>query len=230
MGLALVVGILSDLKKEDPEGFAAHSGYFDGANALLAANKAAPHEEPTDGEVWDAEMYGYSGLHYLRRLAAHVDMGGKLPGPGDENSSDDERLAAYFQDVIDGTPGFLQSLLGKKSKFLRGFDHLIVHSDAEGFYLPADFPEVLFGDDQTEIPGGMVGSAPRLLKECERLARILEIPPDITKDSEELWVAADTQGEGDAVWQQYGVESFTCVALIEGCRKSIETGAALVFS
>jgi hypothetical protein len=229
MGLALSVGLLSDLKRNDNEGFEAFSTYFVNLNRLLESNNLPVHSEPFDIEPWDAEMFGYSGLHYLRRLAAYVDSGIELPGPGDDNSAQDERLEAYFSDVIGKQPSFLTALFRKRKGFKRGFDHLIVHSDAEGFYLPLDFPGVLFADDE-EIPGGMVGSTPRLLSECDRLAKILDIPAHITKDSDELWEAIESQGEGETLWQRYGVESFTCVALREACRVSMRTGAAIVFN
>ena len=229
MGLALAVGILGDLKESDSEGFDVFRSYFDNVNALLAANGLSPHLEPEDSPPWGAEMFGYAGLHYLRRLAAYVDSGVNLPGPGGENSAEDERLEAYFNDVTGESRGLLKGLFRKRVRFGREFDHLIVHSDAEGFYLPLEFPNVLFGSDD-QIPGGMLGSAPRLLIECDRLARILGIPPEITKDSEALWDAADSQGMGEKTWQQYGVESFTCVALREACHQSIKSGAAIVFS
>ena len=230
MGLALEVGVLADLKENDSEGFDAFASYFANVNTLLAKHGLPAHSEPIDVSVWGAEMYGYSGLHYLRRLAAFLDSGVELPGPGDQDSSADARLEAYFSDVTGGSGGFLKSIFSKKPQFKREFDHLIVHSDAEGFYLPVDFPDVLFSSDDREVPGGMVGSAPRLLAECDRLARVLGIPSEITKDAEELWDAADSQGEGESTWQQYGVESFTCVALREACVASMKTGAAIVFT
>jgi hypothetical protein len=230
MGLALSVGLLADLKQNDTEGFADFSAHFSAVNKLLAARGLPGHTEPDDIAPWDAEMYGYSGMHYLRRLAAHVDSGLSLPEPGNENSSEDKRLEAYFDHVANRSPGFVKGLFGRRNKFRREFDHLIVHGDAEGFYLPQDFQSVLFDEDGLGIPGGMVGSTPRLMSECDRLARILEIPPQITKDSDELWGAADSQGQGDSIWQRYGVESFTCVALREACRVSLQTGAAIVFT
>src|SRR3970040_125744 len=161
MGLALSVGLLSDLKKNDPEGSATFSSYFGEVNKLLTANNLPSHVEPDGVAPWDAEMFGYSGLHYLRRLAAYVDSGLELPPPGNADSSDDERLAAYFGHVTGEQPGMFKSLLRKVPRFRREFDHLIVHSDAEGFYLPLDFPDVLIANDGLQIPGGMVGSTPR---------------------------------------------------------------------
>lgn len=190
MGLALCVGILGDLRENDPEGFDACASYFDHVNALLAESGLPRHVEPTDVGPWDAEMYGYSGLHYLRRLAAYVDSGAELPGPGGQDSSKDPRLEAYFNDVTGEHGGVLKSLLRKRPQFKREFDHLIVHSDAEGFYLPIDFRQVLFASNEDRIPGDMVGSTPRLLSECDRLARVLGIPPQVTRDADELWEAA----------------------------------------
>lgn len=230
MGLALSVGLLGDLRVNDPEGLDGYVDIFDSLNALLRANDLPAHNEPLDVEVWDAEMFRYSGLHYLRRLAAYVDSGRDLPGPGDSDSSADEVLEAYFNDVTRKKAGLIGSIFGKRKQFRREFDHLIVHSDAEGFYLPVDFPNVLFASEDMQVPGAMVGSVPRLLGECDRLAGILDIPPDITPDSDELWEAADAQGEGSAPWEQYGVESFSCVALREACRRSLKTGAAIVFT
>jgi hypothetical protein len=229
VGLALCVGLLRDLKANDAEGFETFSAYFNEVNSLLAENGLPGHIEPENAAPWDAQMLGYSGLHYLRRIAAYIDSGLELPLPGDQNSSDDARLQSYLNDVTGAKTGGLKKLFQKRVRFKREFDHLIVHSDAEGFYLPIDFPNVLIADDG-RVPGGMVGSTPRLLAECGRLARVLGIPSHITKDSEELWDAADSQGEGEAIWQRYGVESFSCVALREACRTSMQTGAAVVFA
>ena len=229
MGLALSVGLLSDLRENDADGYRVVTEYFEAVNKLLSASSLPPHSEPLDVEPWGADMYGYSGLHYLRRLAAYVDSGPGLPPPGDGNSLNDIRLKAYFEAVVGSAPaGWLKRLSGRP-RFKRAFDHLILHSDAEGFYLPQDFPQVLFAPEGANIPGGMLGSTQRLLAECDRLARLLEIPEGLTKDSEELWEAADSQGKGDSVWQRYGVESFTCVALQAACRRSLATRAAVAF-
>ena len=230
MGLSLSVGMLSDLKEHDTEGLEFFREYFKEANKVLAANGLPAHVEPHDCAVWNADMYGYSGLHYLRRLAAYVDSGSDMPAPGTNDSSKDERLQGYFDDVEGKRPGIFKSLFSKPFRYGRNFDHLIVHSDAEGFYLPQDFPDVLFATNGEDVPGGMIGSTPRLLRECEQLAKVLGIPPDLDTQSEALWEASDSQGEGDELWQRYGVESFSCVVLMEACRCSISSGAAVVFA
>jgi hypothetical protein len=229
VGLDVSVGVIADLRTNDPEGAEHFATYFSAINVALAEAGLPKHVEPTDCECWSAQMFGYSGLHYLRRIAAHMDAGQPLPPPGDEASSDDPLLAAYFDDVSGRRPGLLQRITQRSPRFSRTFDHLLVHSDAEGFYLPQDFPNVLFADDEA-VPGGMLGSVPRLLSELERLAAALAIPDDLHVQSEALWEAADSQGEGDKTWQRYGIESFSCVVLREACRRSLASGAAVVFS
>jgi hypothetical protein len=229
MGLGLEVGILADLRVNDEEGYEYFRSHLEALNRYLQQANIPEHEEREDGEVWSAEMFGYSGLHYLRRFAAHLDLTGRLPSPGGDDSSNDPILEQYYQ-VADGAKGsFLSRLWGKHKNIKRTFDHLIVHSDAEGFYLPIEFPNVLFPDESLAIAGGMVGSSYSLLRECERIAAALEIPADLDETSDALWEAADSQGEGSLKWERYGVESFSCICLIRGCRKSIESGAVLVF-
>ena len=145
-------------------------------------------------------MFGYSGLHYLRRVAAYLDSTGRLPEPGKDNASEDPVLEQYFQDVTGTKPSFLTRLLNKQPNFQRGLDHLIVHSDAEGFYVPIEFPDVLYAYEEREVAGGMLGSSYRLLSECKRIAAELEIPSDLDETSDALWEAADSQGEGTQKW------------------------------
>jgi hypothetical protein len=227
--LALEVGILADLKDNDPDGFEYHAGAISRVNTFLASRGLRQHSEPASCEVWSGEMLGYSGLHDLRRLAAHVDSKGGLPEPSTGDSSEDETLAAYFASVEGKRPPLISRLLRSGPSFRRGFDHLIVHSDAEGYYLPFEVDEVLFPPEASQIPGGMVGSAPKLLAELNRLAELLEIPSDLKEDADELWEAADTPSSGGGRWRRYGRESFGCVTLREGCRKAISAGALLVF-
>ncbi len=230
MGLALSVGILADLRENDEDGYEYFKSQLEALNRYLQRTNIREHMEPEDCEVWSADMFGYSGLHYLRRIAAHLDLTGRLPSPGGDDSSKDPILEKYYQAADGVRASFISRLLGKQKDFKRSFDHLILHSDAEGFYLPIDFPGVLFPDDSFEIAGCMVGSSYQLLRVCERIAAALEIPPDLDETSDALWEAADSQGEGSVKWERYGIETFSCVCLRRGCRKSIESKAALVFT
>ena len=225
MGLDICVGIPAEVRESDPEYLDYFERQMETVNGVLEAFGLPEHKEPPDIEderAVECEMYGYTGLHCLRRLAAHLALKGELPPPGDDEAASDPVLNDYYK-IFD-------------ANFARGnatgipFQHLIVHSDAEGFYLPVEFEDVLIPDASLEIAGGMIGSSHALLRECRELAQALELPGDLAADVEALWAAAETQGEGETKWERYGVESFTCFNLIRACEASVETGAAVVFA
>jgi len=223
MGLAVFVGMLVDAAESDPELFDSMREDLANANAVLAEHGLPTYDEP-ETAAWEPlsfDMYGYSGLHYLRRIAAHLAAGRTLPSPGDDDASDDPVQEAYYDAVVGK-----RRLFRKSPRFDRRFDHLLVHSDAEGFYVPVEFGEVLFSDD---VPGAMLGSSHALRRECEELAQALGVPADLDPESEELWNASEEQGAGDG-WRRYGVESFTCVRLLAAARESVQRGAAVVFA
>src|ERR1035438_8868305 len=178
MGLAVEVGYLADLGQNDEEGAQSFRDGLAQLNSFLASQGLSPHNEPETCEVLSFDMYGYSGLHYLRRIAAHLDLRGILPPPGEEDASEDEIMAEYYRLADQASPGFFGRLFGKRSR-ARTFDHLMLHSDAEGYYLPQGFRSVLFPADEFQIPGSMIGSSHRLHEECMQLAAALQLPPDL---------------------------------------------------
>lgn len=216
MGLDLEVGILADFKEADAEGFAYFKEQFGILNQFLSDAGLGTHVEPEElDEVFSCRMYGYSGLHYLRRIAAHLALGGPIPPPGDDEAATDPVLDRdYFDSFI----------TAEHPKY----QHLIVHSDTEGFYVPIDFEEALVA---TDIPllGGMLGSTQRLQAECRELAGILGVPARMTAQADEIMNAIETQGQGREKWQQYAIETFTCLQLIAACDTSLRTKAAIVF-
>jgi hypothetical protein len=234
MGLCVCVGFAADLKENDSEGYENFKALMTKVNQALNAEGLPPHHEPdsvSPADFLSLDMFGYSGLHYLRRVAAHITFTRKLPSPGDDDSSKDPLVERYYTESLEEkAPKGLLSLF-KKSPKIKNFDfnHLMHHSDCEGYYLPLEFTRVLFPDPKLEIPGAMIGSAHRLLQECQRLAAALAIPRDMDSESDELLEAAQNQGEGEG-WRRYGVESFTCVRLIHACEASIRSGAALVYA
>ena len=99
-------------------------------------------------------------------------MAGKsLPSPGKDSPEKDPLLEEYYsslgEDTGESNPGEM-----------RRFDHLLFHSDCEGFYVPVKFSEVIFTDQELEIPGEMIGSSYMLLEECKASAQYLELPLD----------------------------------------------------
>lgn len=231
MGLSLAVGILADLKKADEEGFLHFQAEFAKINEALRTAGLPPYQEPVEiRKDYSGYMYGYSGLHYLRRIAAHLWAGRGLPEPGDDSSGKDPIMRKYYDRLGDPPASFLAGLLGRKRPVAPRFDHLMFHSDAEGFYIPVRFTEVIYPDAKLAIAGGMIGSSPVLKGECEALARALELPLDLDPESEEVWGATESQGKGDTKWKKYGIESFTCLRLWQASRVSVEQGAAIVFT
>jgi hypothetical protein len=225
LGLAICVGVPSEIRESDPEYVAYFEQQVEAINEVLESFGLPPHREPFDVEderTLECDMIGYSGLHYLRRVAAHLALGRELPPPGDDGAASDPVLSDYCR-IFDAS-------------FARGqangmpFQHLIVHGDAEGYYLPVEFEDVIIPDASLEIAGGMLGSSHALLRECRELAQALELPADLGLDDEAVFEAVESQGEGEAKWERYGVETYTCLALISACEASINTGAAVVFA
>jgi hypothetical protein len=62
-----------------------------------------------------------------------------------------------------------------------------------------------------------------------RLAALLELPLDLDPESDELFQALKSQGQGEELWQRYGIESYICLNLYLACERSLKTGAAIVF-
>jgi hypothetical protein len=202
---------------------------WDRGSVQLASVGLPPHCEPERCEIFSCDMYGYSGIHYLRRIAAHLDLRGALPPPGGEDASKDEVMEEYYRLAGQEHEGGLLGRLFRRAPPHRTFDHLLLHSDAEGYYLPQDFSTVLFPPQSFQVPGEMVGSSTRLLDECKRLAEALQVPLDLDPEAEEVWEATNSQGHGNLQWQRYGIESFVCLRLYNACERSLEHHAAIVF-
>jgi hypothetical protein len=225
VGLSICVGLPAEVREGDPEYLEYFDGQVEAVNGVLDAFGLPEYREPfdiEDGRTFECEVYGDSGLHCLRRLAAHLALRGELPPPGDEDAADDPVLADYNK--------IFEAAFAQGQAAEMPFQHLIVHSDAEGYYVPVEFDAVIILDASQEIAGNIIGSSHALLRECGELARALGLPEGLSAEDEALWEAAENQGEGEAQWERYGVESLTCVQLTRACEASVETGAAVVFA
>ncbi|AGU48555.1 hypothetical protein VAPA_1c14430 [Variovorax paradoxus B4] len=213
MGLSIGVGMLADLLANDPEGAEWLNEGFAAANRKLAEAGLPPHVEPRELPPIEsrAQLDGlpYSFIHHLRRAYAHrVRSPGWMAAPLPEGTDPTED--ATLEDVASG------------------FDsHLLCHSDAEGFYLPVDFEEVLFAEeDETDLPGGMLGSSYRLLEELVLVAPALGIALSNGQlsDAEAARLGASGEDE-EGLYRE--IESW--LLLYESARLSIAHKTAIVF-
>jgi hypothetical protein len=213
VGLAVEVGALGYLVKHDEEGAGWLRDDLMKVNAVLANNGLPPHVEPETLLVArsraDLMGYPYSFIHYLRRVQAYclADPGWSfIPAPADWDRHPDA--------ILDAELALMRS-------------HLICHSDAEGHYLPIDFPQPLFDPGRAEgISGGLLGSSQGLMRELVVLAPVLGVT-----------VAAGQLSDGEArrvngvigqdgPWER---ELIAWLSLFEAARLSIAHKTAISF-
>jgi hypothetical protein len=114
-----------------------------------------------------------------------------------------------------------------KEQFSYTDSHIICHSDCEGFYVPIDFPEPLYGDGDYEVVGGILGSSIRGLAELAQVAPLLSIPlrDGVLTDLEAAVIAQEMDAS-----QPYWIERQVWLTFFEALRNSIEFGTAVVFT
>ncbi|MEV0248061.1 hypothetical protein AB0H76_15820 [Nocardia sp. NPDC050712] len=135
---------------------------LDTINRVLAENGLPLHEESgTEGPVSmraHAGSFPYSFVHYLRRAYAHAYI-----NPGQPLTPVAEGKQPTGDPLIEEVMYMFEC-------------HLICHSDAEGFYVPIDFGEVLVPQDPSiKLAGGLLGSSVALLRELRYVAPYLGI-------------------------------------------------------
>ncbi|MGW4383926.1 hypothetical protein [Kitasatospora sp. NPDC004531] len=211
MGLDVVVGALIGAEQDTADWFREECATI---RAVLEREGLPGWQEPESGQQFGDRVWGYSGLHTLRRLAAHLAATGQLPEPlaEGERASEDRELREAYDDIPDDPAG--------------PFDHLIHHSDCEGYYVPVDFGPVLVDE---EPAGGMLGSSVRLLAELRVVAEALGLPEDLDPDGKEVTDVLDGADPEEKGWKRYGTESFICLQLMRAARHSVETGAVMAF-
>ncbi|MEV0136628.1 hypothetical protein AB0H83_50420 [Dactylosporangium sp. NPDC050688] len=164
MGLNMIVGVLAD---DDGNYAEMVRKDFAAIRELLMREGAGTWNEPTAITTSEFEMSGYSGLHMVRRLAVHLAVDGRLPEPLAEGhkATDDTLLRQVYAVLPSESPG--------------PFDHLVHHSDCEGYYVPAEFERVIVDE---KVRGGYLGSSVRLLAETRRIAQAIGLPEDLDPD------------------------------------------------
>ncbi|RQO59232.1 hypothetical protein DBV14_07920 [Variovorax sp. KBW07] len=214
MGLAISVGALADLLENDTEGAEWLQEDLAVVNKVLAAAGLPPHAEPRELPPLDSRAslrsFPYSFIHYLRRAYAH-----RLVSP--------DWVATPVQDGVDPADDpAIQAALDESDS------HLICHSDAEGFYVPVEFDEVLFSDsDDEELSGGMLGSSYRLRDELVLVAPALGIAlTDGQLSDEEAERIDGLIDDDEGLYREHA----SWLLLYESARLSIAHKTVIVFS
>ncbi|MCJ1676257.1 hypothetical protein MTF65_02550 [Streptomyces sp. APSN-46.1] len=141
-----VVGALVDAEDDDytemvRADFVAIGELLERAGARQWTEPDLDEEECAEFEAW-----GYSGLHTIRRLAVHLAAVGRLPEPFDrtQRATADPLLSKVYEALPSDPPG--------------PFDHLVHHSDCEGYYVPVDFAHVIVDKKGTRRLPGLFGA------------------------------------------------------------------------
>jgi hypothetical protein len=228
MGLTLSVGLLASMSRYTSDRLNYAYDQLAAINQVLLEQGLPEQQEADDLEVWTVDVSGHSGLQTLRRIAAHLWACQGVPEParrgiaGVPETSTDPTLNAYYDEV----QGWLRQ---GAPRYPMAYEHLILHSDDRGYYLPLRFSQVIFTHPGLGIAGTMLGSAPVLMDECRQLLGALEAPPDLALDGEELHEIVINPGRGQG-WHRYGIEVEACLKLLAACQRSLETGALVVFT
>jgi hypothetical protein len=241
MGLGLKVGLLADLDQNDPDSAEAKRHLFAAMAKAMADVGLVPHAEPKDCVIWDADGYRYTGLHALREVAGLVWRGLPIPTDHPLTGTDTPNADALFTTAAaacapERRQGLFERLLGEKRTArppLPPFAHLVLHSDADGFYVPVDFVQPLI---PLPAPAGTellwpLGSVQRLAAELEVLARALGLP-DTLPDPDtllETWLESPSPGPITALWQAQPIATHSLIILRKACDHSLRTGAAIAF-
>ncbi|HEY1068124.1 MAG TPA: hypothetical protein VGE52_18520 [Pirellulales bacterium] len=210
MGLAVSVGMLADLNVHDPDGARWLREALTKVNSVLEENRLPTHSEPEALPALNNRAqvgsYPYSFLHHLRRFAVYALNPDWKPKafPKSKNPANDP---AVFDEMA-----MLSS-------------HLLCHSDSEGFYVPIEFDDPLFADEGA-IPGGMLGSSQRLLKELRDVAPKLGITliDGTLSDAEADRINSVINAEG-----RFWIEQTAWLSLFEAARLSIDHRTAICF-
>lgn len=208
MSLMTVVGYLDS--PHDDEGRRWFQDQLRTINEVLVDHGFGAHTEPeqllpiASAQPWTE--IGSSSLHALRRVAAYRALDGNYvatPFPDTARAADDPAVAK----------------IGARTDL-----HLLCHSDAEGFYVPIDFPEVLIDE---RIAGAYLGSSVRLAHELVLVAPALEIELDrdgtlTPQEAQRLYALTEKE---DGLFR----ELTGWLDLYEAARLSLAQKSAIVF-
>jgi len=210
MGIAISVGILADLIENDPEGADWVREEIEQINIVLSERGLPPHIEseslPPLNSRESVGGFPYPFVHYLRRTYAHIRADSSWqPTP-----------------ILEGQDPIKDTVYRQTEN--NDFDsHLLCHSDAEGYYVPIDFDEVIADE---RVSGEMLGSSIKLMDELVKVAPYLNIPLINGYLNDETAELLDQEGEDSS---PFWIERLVWFVLYENARLSIKYKAVIHF-
>ena len=75
----------------------------------------------------------------------------------------------------------------------------------------------------------MLGSTFRLKQELEEIASWLNLNLFQHIESEKVMELIENHGNGNAKWERFGIESYSCLCLYRACEESIKYNCAITF-
>lgn len=105
--------------------------------------------------------------------------------------------------------------------------HLICHSDCEGYYVPIEFNEIIFDDNNFPITGGMLCSSQKGLEELILTAPLIGIKlNDNCQPEDHEFVRLKDDDETSEFWR----ERIVWLTFYEAFKHSIQANTAVVFT
>jgi hypothetical protein len=229
MALSVVVGVLADLRGSDPDAETFFRHRFADINQVLQQKHFEPHHEPAErsnGFPWRCTLAGYNDLHALRRVAVAL-LNGRMPVPENGRAGADMMLREYYSSHLYRRPTS-PVVMSPHHATPWAFKHLLMHQDADGFYLPLPFKFVITQTAEMKVPGELLGSSVRLRQECMALARHMELPLETDVGFVSEHRGQDTSGASG--WRRFPAAAYTCLQLYRACEVSIQHRAAIAFT
>ena len=153
----------------------------DNLNAVLRREGIAPVSGTTLPDNRDLDHMPYAWFGLLRRAYARL-RNGLPPEPARPYEAPADATDIQLVCARNGTQPFEWELMTDIYTNFRS--HLVCHGDSDGFYVPSEFAEPIYCDEDFWI-----GSLPRLIDELCELAEPLQItlqgkqiPPEVRAD------------------------------------------------
>lgn len=215
MGLSVEVNFLGYLIKDNDQGSVSwFREELKKINHLLEQNSLPVHLEPEEylnlSYRTPITSFPYGFVHHLRRAVAFARNGATQYCSVSDDA--DDLIRNEFMDI----------------EVLEKIDsHIICHSDCEGYYLPIEFNEIIFGDDDFPITGGMLCSSSMALQELILTAPLIGIKLDENNQPDDReFTRLEKDDEGSECWR----ERIVWLAFYEAFKYSLEFQTAVVFA